>query len=183
MASRFFSFLLLLLLFPVFVLIILLIIIDDGFPFFYKQSRVGLHSNTFFIYKFRTMKKSTPELATHLLVNVQDYLLPIGKILRKYSLDELPNLINILKGEMSFIGPRPALHNQFDLIELRQKHGIDKITPGITGWAQVNGRDELSIEDKCKYDKEYLDKKSMIFNLKILKLTFSRVLLGDGVKH
>ena len=129
------------------------------------------------------MKLNTPELPTHMLLDSNKYLLRIGKYLRKFSLDELPNLINILKGEMVFIGPRPALHNQYDLIELRKKYGIDKLSPGITGWAQVNGRDELSIDDKCKFDKEYLDKRSVGFDLKILLLTFSKVILGSGVKH
>ena len=129
------------------------------------------------------MKRNTPELPTHLLTDPDIYILKIGHLLRKYSLDELPNLINILKGEMSFIGPRPALHSQLDLIELRKKFGIDKIMPGITGWAQINGRDELSIEEKCIYDKEYLDNKSILFDLKILKLTLLKVLLGTNVKH
>jgi O-antigen biosynthesis protein WbqP len=118
-----------------------------------------------------------------MLLDSNKYLLRIGKYLRKFSLDELPNLINILKGEMVFIGPRPALHNQYDLIELRTKYGIDKLKPGITGWAQVNGRDELSLEDKCKFDKEYLEKRSFLFDLKILLLTFSKVILGSNVRH
>jgi O-antigen biosynthesis protein WbqP len=129
------------------------------------------------------MKKNTPELPTHLLFDSNKYLLRIGKYLRKFSLDEFPNLINILKGEMVFVGPRPALHNQYDLIELRKKYGIDKLKPGITGWAQVNGRDELSLEEKCNFDKEYLDKRSLIFDLKILLLTFSKVVLGSNVRH
>jgi O-antigen biosynthesis protein WbqP len=129
------------------------------------------------------MKRSTPELATHLLSSPDQYLLGIGKYLRKFSLDEIPNLINIIKGEMVFVGPRPALYNQYDLIDLRKKYGIDKLKPGITGWAQINGRDELSIEDKVAFDKEYLEKKSLQFDLKILWLTFVKVLLGSGIKH
>jgi O-antigen biosynthesis protein WbqP len=183
MINKILAFFLLFLFSPLFLLIILFIIIDDGTPFLYKQIRVGLNSDSFVIYKFRTMKLNTPELPTHMLLDSNKYLLRIGKYLRKFSLDELPNLINILKGEMVFIGPRPALHNQYDLIELRKKYGIDKLSPGITGWAQVNGRDELSIDDKCKFDKEYLDNRSVRFDLKILLLTFSKVILGSGVKH
>ena len=111
------------------------------------------------------------------------YLLRVGKYLRKFSLDELPNLFNVLKGDMVFVGPRPALYNQHDLIELRKKEGIDKVKPGITGWAQVNGRDELTIEEKIKYDKEYIERKSLFFDLKILFLTFYKVLLRNGIKH
>jgi O-antigen biosynthesis protein WbqP len=129
------------------------------------------------------MKVDTPELATHLLQNPNSYILTTGKILRKFSLDELPNLFNVLKGDMVFVGPRPALYNQHDLIELRKKEGIDKVKPGITGWAQVNGRDELTIEEKIKYDKEYIERKSLFFDLKILFLTFYKVLLRNGIKH
>jgi O-antigen biosynthesis protein WbqP len=147
------------------------------------QIRIGLKSKPFKIYKFRTMKLGTPELATHLLQNPSSYILFTGKFLRKFSLDELPNLFNILKGEMVFVGPRPALHNQYDLIELRKKEGIDKVKPGITGWAQVNGRDELSIEDKIKFDKEYIQRKSFLFDLRILFLTLYNVILRSGIKH
>jgi O-antigen biosynthesis protein WbqP len=129
------------------------------------------------------MKVGTPELATHLLQNPNSYILTTGKLLRRFSLDELPNLFNVLKGDMVFVGPRPALHNQLDLIELRKKEGIDKIKPGITGWAQVNGRDRLTNEDKIKYDKEYIERKSLFFDLKILFLTFFKVFLRSGVNH
>jgi O-antigen biosynthesis protein WbqP len=183
MINKLISCILFILLLPLFFLIIVLIIIDDGLPFIYTQSRVGLNSKNFLIFKFRTMKTNTPELPTHMLLDSNKYLLRIGKYLRKFSLDELPNLINIIKGDMVFVGPRPALHNQYDLIDYRKKNGIDTLKPGITGWAQVNGRDELSLEDKCKFDKEYLEKKSILFDLKILVLTFSRVILGSGVKH
>jgi O-antigen biosynthesis protein WbqP len=183
MVNRYFAFVLFTLLVPLFLLIAIIIVFTDGYPFLYKQSRVGLNSEKFVIYKFRTMKLNTPELPTHMLLDSDKYLLRIGKFLRKFSLDELPNLFNIIKGEMVFIGPRPALHNQYDLIELRKKYGIDKLKPGITGWAQVNGRDDLSIEEKVIFDREYLDKKSFVFDIEILKLTFSRVLLGSGVKH
>ena len=129
------------------------------------------------------MKVGTPELATHLLQNPNSYILTTGKLLRRFSLDELPNLFNVLKGNMVFVGPRPALHNQHDLIELRKSEGIDKVKPGITGWAQVNGRDELTIEEKIKYDKEYIERKSFFFDLNILFLTFYKVLLRNGIKH
>ena len=183
MIDRIFSFLIFIILIPIYLLIAILIFIDDGFPIIYKQTRVGLYSSNFIIFKFRSMKRSTPELATHLLSSPDQYLLGIGKYLRKFSLDEIPNLINIIKGEMVFVGPRPALYNQYDLIDLRKKYGIDKLKPGITGWAQINGRDELSIEDKVAFDKEYLEKKSLQFDLKILWLTFAKVLLGSGIKH
>jgi O-antigen biosynthesis protein WbqP len=183
MLNRFLSLLLLLVLSPFFLIISIFVIINDNFPIYYSQYRIGLHSRMFAIYKFRTMKKETPELATHLLQNPNSYILTTGKILRKFSLDELPNLFNVLKGDMVFVGPRPALHNQHDLIELRKKEGIDKVKPGITGWAQVNGRDELTIEEKIKFDKEYIERKSFFFDLKILFLTFYNVLLRNGIKH
>ncbi len=129
------------------------------------------------------MKRNTPNVATHLLVNPLLYLLNIGKFIRKLSLDELPNLINIIKGEMVFVGPRPALYNQDDLMELRIKAGVDKLTPGITGWAQINGRDEISLDEKVSLEKEYLEKKSLIFDFKIIILTFSNILFSKGVSH
>jgi O-antigen biosynthesis protein WbqP len=129
------------------------------------------------------MKKNTPNVATHLLTNPDQYLLKIGKFIRKTSLDELPNLINILKGEMVFVGPRPALYNQDDLMALRLSARIDKLKPGITGWAQINGRDEISIEAKVALEKEYLSKKSFYFDLSILVKTFTKVLFSKGVSH
>ena len=129
------------------------------------------------------MKRNTPNVATHLLVNPLLYLLNIGKFIRKLSLDELPNLINIIKGEMVFVGPRPALYNQDDLMELRIKAGVDKLTPGITGWAQINGRDEISLEEKVSLEKEYLEKKSLIFDFKIIILTFLNIFFSKGVSH
>lgn len=129
------------------------------------------------------MKKNTPNVATHLLDNPEQYLLKIGPILRKLSLDELPNLINIIKGEIVFVGPRPALYNQDDLMELRVNASIDKLKPGITGWAQINGRDEISIEKKVDLEVEYLKRKSFLFDCKIILLTFTNVLLRKGVKH
>ena len=129
------------------------------------------------------MKKNTPNVATHLLVNPEQYLLKIGTLLRKFSLDELPNLINIIKGEMVFVGPRPALYNQYDLMELRVAAGVDKLKPGITGWAQVNGRDEISIEEKVKLESEYLARKSFFFDLFIIGKTITNVLFSKGVSH
>ena len=129
------------------------------------------------------MKKNTPNVATHLLENPERYLLKIGRVLRKLSLDELPNLINIIKGEMVFVGPRPALYNQEDLMQLRVNAGVEKLKPGITGWAQINGRDEISIEEKVKLEKEYLEQKSIGFDIKIVVLTFTSVLKSEGVNH
>ena len=152
-------------------------------PIFFKQKRVGVNYTFFNIYKFRSMKKNTPNVATHLLENPQQYLLKIASVLRKLSLDELPNLINIIKGDMVFVGPRPALYNQDDLMALRVGVGVDKLKPGITGWAQVNGRDEISIEQKVAFDREYLARKSIWFDLKIILMTVSSVLSSRGVKH
>ena len=129
------------------------------------------------------MKKDTPNVATHLLENPGHYVLKIGRIIRKLSIDELPNLINIIKGEMVFVGPRPALYNQDDLMQLRVAAGVDQLMPGITGWAQINGRDEISLEEKVRYEKEYLERKSFWFDMKIVALTFLKVLNRKGVKH
>jgi len=183
MLNRLLSLIMLLLLSPIFLLVALLIFFEDGFPVFFKQNRVGINYTFFKIYKYRSMKKNTPNVATHLLTNPEQYVLKIGRILRKLSLDELPNLINIVKGEMVFVGPRPALYNQDDLMALRVAAGVHKLKPGITGWAQINGRDELSLEDKVAYEKEYLARKSFLFDLKILVLTFTRVLGSKGVTH
>lgn len=129
------------------------------------------------------MKKNTPNVATHLLTNPEQYVLKIGGVLRKLSLDEFPNLINIIKGEMVFVGPRPALYNQDDLMALRVAAGVHKLKPGITGWAQINGRDEISLEEKVAYEKEYLDRKSFLFDVKIVFKTFTSVLQSKGVNH
>lgn len=129
------------------------------------------------------MKKNTPNVATHLLTNPEQYLLKIGKFIRKTSLDELPNLINIIKGEMVFVGPRPALYNQNDLMALRVAAGVDKLKPGITGWAQINGRDEISIEKKVAFEKEYLERKSFLFDVYIIFKTLTNVLFSKGVSH
>ena len=183
MINRIAAFFLLVILSPIFILVGLLIFIQDGFPVFFKQKRVGVNYSLFYIYKFRTMKKDTPNVATHLLTNPEQYLLKIGALLRKLSLDELPNLINIIRGEMVFVGPRPALYNQDDLMVLRVAAGVDKLIPGITGWAQVNGRDELSLEQKVALEKEYLAKKSLFIDFQILIKTFTNVLGSKGVTH
>ncbi len=183
MLSRIISFFFLVLFSPFFLIIALAIFLEDGFPIFFKQKRVGVNYTFFQIYKFRSMKKNTPNVATHLLENPSQYVLNIGGILRKLSLDELPNLINILKGEMVFVGPRPALYNQDDLMALRVKSGVDKLKPGITGWAQINGRDEIAIEDKVAFEKEYNERKSLWFDLKIIVFTFFKVLKTNGVSH
>lgn len=168
---------------PIFILISLIILIEDGFPIFFKQQRVGQNNNLFNIFKFRTMKKNTPNVATHLLNNPDSFLLKTGRVLRKLSLDEMPNLINIIFGDMVFVGPRPALFNQYDLVTLRKEAGIDKLKPGITGWAQINGRDEISIEVKVELEKEYLNKKTLLFDMVILFKTFTKVIESQGVSH
>jgi O-antigen biosynthesis protein WbqP len=183
MLNRIFALILIIILFPIFLLVSIAIIIEDGFPVFFTQNRVGINYSFFHIYKFRSMKKNTPNVATHLLTNPEQYLLKIGKFIRKTSLDELPNLINIVKGEMVFVGPRPALYNQDDLMALRVAAGIDKLKPGITGWAQINGRDEISIEAKVALEKDYLEKKSLLFDLTIIVKTFTNVLFSKGISH
>ena len=149
----------------------------------YWSDRVGKSNNIFNMPKFRSMLIDTPDVATHLLNNPDSYLSPIGGFLRRSSLDELPQLFSVLKGDMSFVGPRPALFNQEDLIALRTEKGVDKLLPGITGWAQVNGRDELSIPDKVALDVEYLNRQSFWFDMKILWMTFLKVVKRDGVSH
>ena len=168
---------------PIFALVALAIIIDDGFPVFFRQRRIGINNDEFWIYKFRTMKKDTPDIATHLVKEARDYNTVIGPILRKLSIDELPQLINIVKGEMVFVGPRPALYNQDNLIKLRTEKNIHNLKPGVTGWAQVNGRDELSIPEKVKLDEYYLQNKSFWLNIKILFMTGFQVIFPKGVSH
>lgn len=183
MLNRLFALVLLLILSPFLLLLAISIFIEDGFPMFFKQKRVGVNYTFFNIYKFRSMKRNTPNVATHLLSNPEQYLLKIGVILRKLSLDELPNLINIIKGEMLFVGPRPALYNQDDLMKLRVATGVDKLKPGITGWAQINGRDDISLEKKVQLEQEYLFKKSTLFDIEIIIKTFTNVLFSKGVSH
>jgi len=149
----------------------------------YWSNRVGNNNKIFKMPKFRSMLIDTPTVATHLLDNPDTYLSPIGGFLRRSSLDELPQLFSVLKGDMSFVGPRPALFNQDDLITSRTEKGVDKLLPGITGWAQVNGRDKLSVPDKVALDVEYLNRQSFWFDIKILWMTFLRVAKRDGVSH
>lgn len=183
MFTRLIALILLLLLSPLFIILSLAIFIEDGFPIFFTQKRVGINYTYFKIYKFRSMKKNTPNVATHLLSNPDQYLLKIGKFIRKTSFDELPNLVNIIKGEMGFVGPRPALYNQNDLMTFRVATGVSKLKPGITGWAQINGRDELSIAKKVQLEQEYLYKKSFLFDIEIIIKTFTNVLFRKGVSH
>ncbi len=152
-------------------------------PALYWSDRVGRHNSIFKMPKFRSMRIDTPAVATHLLQNPKQWLTPIGSFLRRSSLDELPQLWSILKGDMSFVGPRPALFNQDDLIALRTQKGVDELVPGLTGWAQVNGRDELPIPQKVELDAEYLRRQSLPFDLKILWMTALKVLARDGVSH
>jgi O-antigen biosynthesis protein WbqP len=149
----------------------------------YWSDRYGKNNKLFKMPKFRTMMQDTPAVATHLLSNPDIYLTPFGKFLRKSSLDELPQLISILTGDMSFVGPRPALFNQDDLIKFRTEKGVHQLTPGLTGWAQVNGRDELPIPDKVAFDEYYLNHRSFLFDMKIIVLTVVKVLRGEGVTH
>lgn len=152
-------------------------------PVLYWSDRVGRYNKIFRMPKFRSMRMGTPALASHLLEDPKAWLTPIGSFLRRSSLDELPQLWSILVGDMSFVGPRPALFNQDDLIELRTEHGVHELMPGLTGWAQVNGRDELPIPEKVRLDAEYLHRRSLWFDIKILWLTFVKVIRRDGVSH
>ena len=152
-------------------------------PALYWSNRVGRHNTIFKMPKFRSMRVDTPAVATHLLNNPNLYLTPVGSFLRKSSLDELPQLLSIIKGDMSFVGPRPALFNQEDLIALRTEYGVDALMPGLTGWAQINGRDELPIPDKVNLDLAYMRQQSFWFDIKIIVLTFVKVLSRDGIQH
>jgi O-antigen biosynthesis protein WbqP len=171
-----------LLAFPVLILAVLVRLTSPG-PALYWSDRVGRRNAIFRMPKFRSMRVGTPAVATHLLTNPQAHLTPIGAFLRKSSLDELPQLWSILAGDMSFVGPRPALFNQADLIALRTAQRVDALVPGLTGWAQVNGRDELPIPDKVALDAEYLRRQSLWFDMRILWLTAIKVLRRDGVSH
>ena len=173
---------LIILLLPI-LLIALLVRFTSNGKTLYWSDRVGKNGVLFRMPKFRTMQVDTPTVATHLMTNPNEFLSPIGVFLRRFSLDELPQLFSVLKGDMSFVGPRPALFNQDDLIALRTEKGVDKLLPGITGWAQVNGRDELSIPDKVALDVEYLNRQSFWFDIKILWMTFLKVMKRDGVSH
>jgi len=170
----------LILLAPLLILIGLIIVLEDGFPIIFRQKRIGLNNTHFSIFKFRTMKKNTPDIPTHLMVNNRPYT-RMGPYIRKYSLDELPQLLNIVRGEIKFIGPRPALYNQKDLIKMRTEKNIHTLLPGITGWAQVNGRDEISLNQKVELDYYYLKNMSFRLNIFILWLTIMKVIKAEGV--
>ncbi len=171
------------LLLPLIVLVALAVKLTSSGPVLYWSDRIGKDNTIFKMPKFRSMKTGAPAVATHLLQNPDQLLTPIGRFLRQSSLDELPQLWSILKGDMSFVGPRPALFNQDDLIQLRTEKGVHKLVPGLTGWAQVNGRDELPIPQKVDLDAEYLERQSFGFDLKILCLTFLKVIKQDDVAH
>lgn len=166
-----------------FILLALLVKVTSRGPVLYWSDRVGRDNRLFKMPKFRSMRTGTPVVATHLLEDPQSHLTPIGSFLRKSSLDELPQLWCILRGDMSFVGPRPALFNQEDLVQLRTERGVHLLVPGLTGWAQINGRDELSIPEKVKLDLEYLQRRSVIFDLVILWRTLIKVIRRDGVTH
>lgn len=167
---------------PLFIILMLAIKVDSPGPILFRQKRVGIHKMHFNILKFRTMRIDTPrDMPTHMLENPEQYITRVGKFLRKTSLDELPQIINILKGDMSIIGPRPALWNQYDLLEERDKYGANDVIPGLTGWAQINGRDELEIPVKAKLDGEYVEKMSFAFDVKCFFGTILSVLKSDGV--
>jgi O-antigen biosynthesis protein WbqP len=167
---------------PMLVIAALIKLMSKG-PVIFWTDRVGVNNGIFKMAKFRTMKLNTPQVATHLMENPEDYLIPGGEFLRKYSLDELPQLFNVLKGDMSFVGPRPALFNQDDLVELRTKKNIHTLTPGVTGWAQVNGRDDLPIPVKVSFDEYYFNHRSFVFDFYIILLTMIKVIKREGVQH
>jgi len=174
---------LMLILAPLFLLAILVVRLTSEGPVLFRTRRVGKNSTLFTMYKFRTMRINTPQVATHLLKKPDQFLAPMGGFLRRTSLDELPQLINVLRGDMSLVGPRPALFNQDDLIALRTARGVNMLTPGITGWAQVNGRDSLPITEKVKLDEWYLKNRSFWLDLKVVGMTVVKVLRKDGVAH
>ena len=168
---------------PIILIVALAVKLTSPGPMLFKQRRIGKNNDEFQIYKFRTMRIDTPNVPTHLLEKPEQWITPVGKFLRKTSLDELPQLFNILKGEMSIVGPRPALYNQIDLKEMRTEAGVHKLVPGLTGWAQINGRDEIPLSLKVKLDKEYLEKKNFLFDIKIIFMTVLSVLKSEGVQE
>jgi O-antigen biosynthesis protein WbqP len=180
--DKLFGLIALILLSPLFIILIIIIKLDSRGPILFKQKRIGRHKKHFNILKFRTMKIDTPnDTPTHLLKNPEQHITRLGKFLRKSSLDELPQIINILKGDMSIIGPRPALWNQYDLIEERDKYNVHKLYPGITGYAQIKGRDTLAIPDKAKLDGYYVSHISLLLDIKIFILTFISIIKSEGV--
>ncbi|MBJ6361978.1 sugar transferase [Paenibacillus sp. GCM10012307] len=180
----FLSFVALVVLSPIFIILSILIKLDSKGPVLFRQKRVGKNKKHFYILKFRTMRTDTPsDMPTHLLQNPDVFITKLGRFLRKSSLDELPQIVNILKGEMSIVGPRPALWNQYDLIAERDKYRANDIRPGLTGWAQINGRDEIPIEIKARFDGEYVGKMNFLFDINILFKTISNVLKSEGVRE
>lgn len=181
--DRFFALILTFLFIPLIIIISLIIKLTSKGDVIHWSKRIGINNDFFWMPKFRTMKAETPQLATHLLTNGSNYSYPFGSFLRKTSLDELPQLYSVLKGDMAFVGPRPALFNQDDLKKMRTAFGIEKVRPGITGWAQINGRDEISLEKKVELDKEYLDNKNLFFDIRIIILTIVKVLGKKNISH
>ncbi|MCR8745433.1 sugar transferase [Romboutsia lituseburensis] len=167
---------------PIFIITAILIKIESKGSIIFKQLRIGKNSKPFYIYKFRSMKTDAPNIATNDLVDPDFYITKVGKFIRKTSIDELPQLFNILKGDMSIVGPRPVIDKEHELLELRRDNYVDKIIPGITGWAQINGRDNLGAEEKVKYDTDYLHKRSLIFDLYIIVMTVLKVLKRSDIK-
>ena len=164
-------------------LVALAVLLTSKGPIIYWSDRVGRYNKIFKMPKFRTMQIGTPTVATHLMIDNEKFLTPVGSFLRKSSLDELPQLWSIIAGDMSFVGPRPALFNQYDLIKLRIENGVDNLLPGVTGWAQINGRDELSIPEKVALDVEYVNRQSFLFDMRVLWITLLKVVRKDGVSH
>ncbi len=179
--QRLIALVMLIILSPLFLIVSILIKLESKGPVFFKQERIGKDNINFMIYKFRSMRTDTPDVATHLLDNPEVFITKVGKFLRKTSLDELPQLINIIKGEMLFVGPRPALYNQYDLRDLRTEKGVHVLYPGVTGWAQVNGRDELEIPDKVEFDRQYVERRSIFMDIKIVFMTVVKVFKSEGV--
>ena len=179
--QRLIALVMLIILSPLFLIVSILIKLESKGPVFFKQERIGKDNINFMIYKFRSMRTDTPDVATHLLDNPEVFITKVGKFLRKTSLDELPQLINIIKGEMLFVGPRPGLYNQYDLRDLRTEKGVHVLYPGVTGWAQVNGRDELEIPDKVEFDRQYVERRSIFMDIKIVFMTVVKVFKSEGV--
>ena len=175
------SILAIILLFPIMTIIAISIKLTSKGPVFFKQKRAGMYSKPFYIYKFRTMKDKSPILSTEEFIDCKSYITKVGKFLRKTSLDEIPQFLNVIKGEISLVGPRPIMLEEKDLIELRKEKGVDCVRPGITGFAQINGRDHISIEKKVSYDEVYVDKASILFDIKILFITALKVIKRDGI--
>ena len=181
--SKIISIVIFICLLPLLLIISIIILVDDGSPIIFRQKRVGRGNTLFWIYKFRTMKKNTGDIPSHLIKDSASLFTKSGPLLRKFSLDELPQLINIIKGDMLFIGPRPALYNQNDLIKLRTNLSIHKLYPGVTGWAQINGRDQISIKGKVKMDEFYLNHKSLWMDLRIIYFTIIKTLKKEDISH